>query len=150
MLPSTFHHQSRLIVHVLVSIVLVQREKTVGSGRRPGLRANDGKPTKLGHHHVIVVLRGSKSSSVRGFVPQRWGIATVDDRIRDGDGIVGEAVKLVVDLRDALLGALDVRLQVAEAVLVSCASLDAGERNDGVVENPADVRWRGRRGGAGE
>jgi len=74
---------------------------------------------------------------------------TVDDHIRGGYGVVGETVKAVVHLRDPFLHPLDIRLQIAQAVLVGGASFNACQRDDGVVKNPADVRWRCR-GRAGE
>ena len=47
--------------------------------------------------------------SLRGLVPQGRRETAVDDRVWDGDRIVGEAIMLVVHLRDPLLRPLDVR-----------------------------------------
>ena len=74
---------------------------------------------------------------------------TIDDRIGDGDRIAGETIVLIVHLRDPLLRPLDVCLQIAQAVRVGGATLNAGQREDSVIEDPADVGW-GRRGWARE
>lgn len=67
----------------------------------------------------------------------RWVAAIENGNVRHG--VVGEAVKLVVDLGDALLGTLDVGVQGAEAVPVVRAALDTREGHNTVVDNPTDV-----------
>ena len=76
------------------------------------------------------------------------GVATVDDRIRVRNRVVREAIVLVVNLCNPFLCPTDVRRQVAKAVLVRRTALDASQRDDGVVEDPSDVR-RGSRIGIG-
>jgi hypothetical protein len=55
---------------------------------------------------------------------------------------------LVVNLRDPFLCPTDVRRQIAKPILVGCTALDAGQRDDGIIEDPSDVR-RGSRIGVG-
>src|SRR5712671_4035991 len=96
-----------------------------------------------------VVFSHSFRRRRRRLGPQRLRKTTVDDRVRIGDRVVGNAVKLEVDLRDALPRAVDVRRQVAQAVLVVAAAFDAGQRDDGVIDDPSDVRWTRGGGGGG-
>ena len=69
-------------------------------------------------------------------------VTTIDDRIRVGNRVVGEAIVLVVDLRDPFLRPIDVSWQVAQAIFVGWAASDASQWDDGVIEDPSDVRWR--------
>jgi len=77
------------------------------------------------------------------------GVTTVDDRIRVRNRVVREAIVLVVNLRDPFLCPTDVRRQVAKAVLVRRTALDTSQRDDGVIEDPSDVRRGSRRGVGG-
>ena len=78
-------------------------------------------------------------------VPQRGRETAIKNRdIRNG--IVSEAVELIVDLGNAGLRALDVRGQGAKAILVRLAAFDTCEWHDCIVEDPADVRRRARCG----
>jgi hypothetical protein len=52
---------------------------------------------------------------------------------------------LVVDFRDSLLHSPDVRRKIAQSILVGLASLDAGQRDDRVVQDPSDVLERPRK-----
>jgi hypothetical protein len=89
----------------------------------------------------LVDRRGQQSlSRIR-----RRGVTTIDNRVWVGHRVVREAIVLVVDLRDPFLRPADVRSQVTQAILVRRAALDTGQRNDGVVEDPSNVRGgRGR------
>lgn len=70
---------------------------------------------------------------------QRIREAAVDNQVWVGHGVICEAVKSKVNLVDARLDAFDVGGELAQAVLIALAALQTGERDNRVVENPADV-----------